>query len=125
MDCEAAHVVRTTSGSRVKERRNVGGGEHREHGERGEHSGGGVRGRTEGTGETGGKGTGSRNSHTLTEKEVEIGFQEVEKHNGKCIEMELNQRDSVFIVYHNCYFQLLWLGERVGSPSSRALRCWV
>ena len=81
MDCEATPVMRTTSGSRTKERRNVGGGEHREHGERGERSGGGVRG---GTGETGGKAAGNRNSHTLTEREVEIGFQEVEKYNGKC-----------------------------------------
>ena len=87
----------------------MGGGEHGEKGERGERSGGGVRGKTEATGETGAKGTGNRNSHTLTEKEVEIGFQEVEKHNGKrWVEHVFHPQPDqimIFIVYHNRLFQ--------------------
>ena len=34
------------------------------------------------TGQIGGGGGGNRNSHTLTEKDVELSFHKVEKHNG-------------------------------------------
>ena len=64
----------TPSLHRHKDRQAAGGGDH------GDTSGGGG-GRTEA--DVTGKEVGSRNSHTLTEKEVEIGFQKMEKHNGK------------------------------------------
>ena len=40
-------------------------------------------------GEVGSGGGGTRNSHTLTEKEVELGFQKMEKHNGRLFNKSL------------------------------------
>ena len=73
-------VVRTPSAPRTGDRRTVGGGEHVDR-SGGGGGGGGARPETgEGTGKGG---AGNRNSHTLTERDVEIGFQKMEKHNGE------------------------------------------
>ena len=79
MDYEAG-VVRTPSVPQTRDRRTGGDGERGERG--GAGGGGGGGGRSEG-GEASGKGVSNRNSHTLSEREVEIGFQKMEKHNGK------------------------------------------
>lgn len=73
VDSEAS-VVRSTSASRTRDRRTVGGGEQKL--DRGERRGG-----SGGRSDTGEKS--NQNSHTLTEREVEIGFQKMEKHNGE------------------------------------------
>lgn len=91
VDSEAS-IVRATSTSRTRDLRTGGGatgGEPEERGERraftGESGDRGVGARGEGgeMGGGGGGGGGNRSSHTLTEKEVELGFQKMEKHNGE------------------------------------------
>ena len=83
-------VVRTTSTPHTKDHRPVGAGEQAEQAERG----GVVGGVRPESGEVTRRSSGNRNSHTLTEKDVEIGFQEMEKHNGECSTSLVNLHSS-------------------------------
>ena len=90
VDSEAS-IVRATSTSRTRDLRTGGGAEAEERGERRPVTTGAVgeSGDPAGVwgdgGEVGtqiGGGGGNRHSHTLTEKEVGLGFQETQQHNG-------------------------------------------
>ena len=114
VDSESS-IVRATSTSRTRDLRTGGGAETEERGERrpvttgavGE-SGDPVGGWGDG-GEVGtqiGGGGGNRHSHTLTEKEVELGFQKTQQHNGR---VNIYLRVTVVYIYtseiiHIMYF---------------------